>query len=99
MDKKTEIYKKTGADITGDGGSKGGSRWRNLKTFESFKIPAYRIYFGAMAGQWATMSMQMVVRPLLAYRISGSGMVLGGAFPGECHSATDILPLWRCHRR
>ena len=60
----------------GDGQAKGLS-WHSLKTFESFKVPAYRIYYGAMAGQWATMSMQMVVRPLLAYRISESGTVLG----------------------
>jgi MFS family permease len=67
--------------ITGSGGAGGGRRrisLRNLKTFESFKIPAYRLFYGAMAGQWASMNMQMVTRSLLVYRITGSGAILGG---------------------
>lgn len=27
---------------------------RSLKTFDSFKYPAYRVYFGSMAGNWVT---------------------------------------------
>ena len=48
-----------------------------LKTFISFKYPAYRLYFGTMAFQWVALNMQMVVRSLLIYRITGSGAILG----------------------
>jgi len=61
-----------GTQDSGDGISKG-----RFKTFDSFKFPAYRIYFGAMASQWVAMNMQMVVRSLLIYRITGSGAILG----------------------
>ena len=50
---------------------------RRLKTFESFKAPVYRIFFGSLIGQWAAMSMQMMVRSLLVYRITGSGASIG----------------------
>ncbi len=58
-------------------GGGGGISLRRPKTFESFKVPAYRIYYGATTGEWVSLSMQMVVRPLLAYRITGSGAILG----------------------
>jgi hypothetical protein len=39
---------------TGLGGAEGGGRGLGkLKTFESFKNPVYRVYYGSMAGQWA----------------------------------------------
>lgn len=50
---------------------------RNLKTFESFKVPAYRIYFLSHIGQWAAMSMEMMARSLLVYRLTGSGTMIG----------------------
>jgi MFS family permease len=50
---------------------------RNIKTFESFKIPAYRILFFSHIGQWTAMSMQMMVRSLLVYRLTGSGTMIG----------------------
>jgi len=50
---------------------------RGIKTFESFKNPVFRIYYGSMVGQWASMSMQMMARSLLVYRITGSGAILG----------------------
>jgi MFS family permease len=50
---------------------------RRLRTFESFKIPVYRLYYYSMGGHWAPMQMQMVTRTLLIYRISGSGTILG----------------------
>jgi len=50
---------------------------RRLKTFSSFKYPAYRLYFGTMTSQWIAMNMQVVVRSLLIYRITGSGAILG----------------------
>ncbi|UCD08634.1 MAG: MFS transporter [Dehalococcoidales bacterium] len=50
---------------------------RNIKTFESFKVPAYRILFLSHIGQWSAMSMQMMVRSLLVYRLTGSGTMIG----------------------
>lgn len=48
-----------------------------LKTFISFQYPAYRLYFSTMAFQWVALNMQMVVRSLLIYRLTGSGAILG----------------------
>jgi len=50
---------------------------RSLKTLDSFRNPVYRLYYAAMAGHWSSMSMQMVARSLLIYRITGSGAILG----------------------
>ena len=57
-----------------------------LKTFESFKVLAYRIYFSSMVFSWFSQSMQMIARTLLLYRITGSAfdigiMSLGQAIP------------------
>ena len=58
----------------------------NLKTFSSFKIPAYRMYFFGMVGQWSTFSMEQVARSYLIYDITDSAVMLGainlsGAIP------------------
>ncbi|HEY94309.1 MAG TPA: MFS transporter [Dehalococcoidia bacterium] len=53
------------------------SSLRNIKTFESFKVPAYRILFLSHIGQWSAMSMEMMVRSLLVYRLTGSGTMIG----------------------
>ena len=50
---------------------------RNIKTFESFKVPAYRVLFFSHIGQWSAMSMEMMVRSLLVYRLTGSGTMIG----------------------
>jgi MFS family permease len=52
-------------------------RLNNLRTFDSLKIPALRIYFLGMAGQWAASSMQSVVQYLLLFRLTGSTAMLG----------------------
>ncbi|HEY94955.1 MAG TPA: MFS transporter [Dehalococcoidia bacterium] len=52
-------------------------RISNLKTFTSFKIPAYRMYFFGMVGQWSTFSMEQVARSYLLYEITGSAVMLG----------------------
>ncbi|OGN91018.1 MAG: hypothetical protein A2158_04965 [Chloroflexi bacterium RBG_13_46_14] len=52
-------------------------RVSNLKTFSSFKIPAYRMYFFGMIGQWSTFSMEQVARSYLIYEITGSPVMLG----------------------
>ncbi len=69
-------YRGTGSE--GAEGGRGGISLRRMRTFESFKYPAFRVYYGSTVGQWVSMGMEMVVRPLLAYRITGSGAILGG---------------------
>ncbi len=60
------------------GGAGGGGRGLGkLKTFESFKNPIYRVYYGSMAGQWAVQSMLMMTNSLLVYRLTGSGAIIG----------------------
>lgn len=58
-------------------GDRRGISLGRLKTFQSFQNPVYRIYYGAMAGQWASMSMQMITRSLLVYRLTGSAAAIG----------------------
>jgi MFS family permease len=50
---------------------------RNIRTFDSLRIPAFRIYYLSMAGQWAAQCMQSVVQSLLLYRLTGSTAILG----------------------
>ena len=56
------------------------------KTFVSFGNSVYRTYYLSMVGHWSSLNMQMLVRTLLVYRITGSGAILGvlalaGAIP------------------
>ena len=48
-----------------------------LRTLSSLRIPAYRIYFLAVLGQFAAMSMSTATSPLLVYRLTGSSALLG----------------------
>ena len=48
-----------------------------MKTFQSFKVAGYRTYFGSMTGNWFAMSMNMMVRSLLIYRLTGSATIVG----------------------
>lgn len=62
------------------------SKIKNLKTFDAFKIPVYRMYFLGMVGQWSSFSMEQVARSYLVYEITGSATKLGiisfsGAIP------------------
>ncbi|MFC1940319.1 MFS transporter [Chloroflexota bacterium] len=61
------------------GGGRGGFSLRNMRTFSSLKNPVYRLYYGGMLGQMASMNMQMMARSLLVYRLTGSAAILGGA--------------------
>ena len=63
----------------GGGGGGGGApiSLKNLRTFSSFRYPAFRLYYGAMVGQMAAMNMQMVARTLLVFHLTGSGTALG----------------------
>jgi MFS family permease len=49
----------------------------SLKTFESLRNPVFRLYYGALLGQRAAANMQMMVRSLLIYRLTGSATLLG----------------------
>ncbi|MBN1847496.1 MAG: MFS transporter [Deltaproteobacteria bacterium] len=49
----------------------------NIRTFDSLKNPVFRLFYGGMLGQMAAMNMQLVVRSLLIYRLSGSAAILG----------------------
>jgi MFS family permease len=59
------------------GGGEAAFSLKNLRTFTSFKNPVYRLFYGAMVSQMASMNMQMLARGLLIYRITGSATVLG----------------------
>ena len=58
----------------------------SLKVFESLKVPAYRLYFGALLGQMAAMNMQMIARSWFMYELTDRASMLGlsalaGAIP------------------
>lgn len=76
MDKHANEYGGLGA--AGDTGD--GSRalsLRNLKTFSSFKNPTYRLYYGGMLGQMASMNMQGIAGGLLLKSLTGSPALMG----------------------
>jgi MFS family permease len=79
-------------DIDSEGqGLTGNGRRRmllpGLRTFESFKNPVFRLYYGALLGQRAAANMQMMTRSLLVYHLTGSGTILG------LMSLANALPL------
>ncbi len=47
------------------------------RTFSSLKNPAYRVYYGGLLSQMASMSMQGVVGSLLIYELTNSSVILG----------------------
>lgn len=81
------------ANNFGDGESRPTRRGRgkislpSLKTFESFKNPVFRLYYGALLGQRAAANMQMMTRSLLVFHLTGSGTILG------LMSLANALPL------
>ncbi len=48
-----------------------------LKAFDSFKSPAYRLFYSYMLGNTVAMNMQTLARSLLVYRLTGSAVLLG----------------------
>lgn len=50
---------------------------RNLKTFSSFNNGIYRLYYGGMLGQMASMNMQMIAGALLLKRLTDSPAIVG----------------------
>jgi MFS family permease len=57
-------------------------------TFAALKLPAYRIFFGALLMQMTAMNMQMVARTWFMYELTGSAVMLGAVGLG---SALPIL--------
>ena len=57
-------------------------------TFAALKLPAYRIFFGALLMQMTAMNMQMVARSWFMYELTGSAVMLGAVGLG---SALPIL--------
>ena len=46
-------------------------------TFAALRLPAYRIYFGALLMQLAAMNMQLVARSWFMYELTESAVMLG----------------------
>jgi MFS family permease len=53
------------------------SRPHRPGTFAALKVPAYRIFFGALLMQMSAMNMQMVARTWFMYELTGSAAMLG----------------------
>ena len=70
-----------GQGATGEGGSgvggMGTGRGGFPRTFESFKIPVFRLYYAAMFGQMAAMNMQMMARSWFILELTGRPIMLG----------------------
>lgn len=69
-----------GGGFSGAGGMGGGRTafsLRNLRTFNSFKNPIFRLYYGGMLGQMAAMNMQMIAGSLLLKRLTESPAIVG----------------------
>ena len=49
----------------------------NMRTFDSLKSPAFRIYYFGMMGQWISANMQMVTQSFLVYYLTDSAAILG----------------------
>jgi len=54
-----------------------GKIFRRVKTFSALKNPVFRLYIGSTLGGQAAMSMQMMTRSYLIYRLTGSSALLG----------------------
>jgi len=80
--KRIDEYRGTGAGRGMGGGMGMGGEMEKIslgkQTFNSFKNPVFRLYYGAMLGQMAAMNMQMVARSFLVYHLTGSAAILGG---------------------
>jgi MFS family permease len=77
MKSPSEKYDHAGAELKDLRGDKGRTASRGFRTFKSFRTPSFRIFFCALIGEWAAMSMQMMTRSLLIYRITGLGSTIG----------------------
>jgi len=74
--KEADKYRGTDVELEVTGGG-GGLFLFNQRTFSSLKNPVYRLYYGGLLGQMASMNMQMLARSLLIWRLTGSAAILG----------------------
>jgi MFS family permease len=58
------------------------NRHHRPETFAALKLPAYRIFFGALLMQITAMNMQMVTRSWFMYELTGSAVMLGAVALG-----------------
>ena len=77
MNKQADRYRDIGTGSGDTESGTGGISQRISRTFDSFTNPNYRLYYGAMAGNWFGVHSQGITRSLLIYRITGSGAILG----------------------
>jgi len=77
MNNKSGFHDHSGDKLDENRSGGNGFSLKNPRPFESFKYPAFRIYYGGMAGQWFATTMQTMVRSLLIYRLTGSATMIG----------------------
>lgn len=78
------------AAVALDGGDAGGDppkKGSRLRTFDSLSVSAFRWYLLAQLGSWGAMNMQMLVRSVIVFQLTGSYAALGmtslfSAIPG-----------------
>ncbi len=82
MDESKNVATGSGGNPA-DGGDTGrragreGMSLRNLRTFDSLKNPAYRLYWTNMMGYTAGMNMEILARNLLIWELTESPTILG----------------------
>ena len=67
------VTSEVGSDVRGLGMGRG----TFPRTFESFKLPIFRLYYAAMFGQMAAMNMQMMARSWFILELTGRPIMLG----------------------
>lgn len=82
MSESKNVASDSGGNHVGAGGAggragKGRLSLRNLRTFESLKNPAYRLYWTNMMGYTAGMNMEIIARNLLIWELTESPTILG----------------------
>jgi len=74
------------------------------RMFSSLNNPTFRLFYGALLCQRASMNMQVVARSLLIYRLTGSAAILGAVFmanalPMLCLSLFGGVVADRVHKK
>ena len=77
MDNKSDKPKNKNEETKISVSDEGHSSSGRVNIFASFQIPAFRTYYIAMTGNWFAMSMQILVRSLLIYRLTESATMIG----------------------
>lgn len=78
--------------------------WGGLRTFASLAFPAFRLYYGANIFMSAASNMEMMIRSLLVFRITGSAasigvMALAGTVPHIISSLLGGVIADRLHKK